>query len=182
MRYDDDCDDRDDEEQDPFIRDMLEEIYADQDDAPLPPADDEPGQDLAPPAEPEPVLDAMPEPAIALPEEEPEEPKLTGAAAAAAARRQDAARKRFERAARRRQGVPDTRTVDSAIAWALARALREAGASELVRRGGTVAGLTVDLAPVLRYALEALRARGVGSEMRRAVIAGKLLPQARQSG
>ena len=179
MRYDDD---RDDEEQDPFIRDMLEEIYADQDDAPLPPADDEPGQDLAPLAEPEPVLDAMPKPAIALPEEEPEEPKLTGAAAAAAARRQDAARKRFERAARRRQGVPDTRTVDSAIAWALARALRDAGTPALVRNAGTVEGLTVELAPVLRYALEALRARGVSSEMRRAVIAGKLLPQSRRAG
>ncbi|MFH6786666.1 hypothetical protein [Methylobacterium sp. MA0201] len=166
MRTDDH---RDDEpEQDPFIRDRLEEIYADQDDTPLPEPDDEPGEDPVPPAEPE--------MAMALPEEGPEEPVLTGAAAAAAARRQDAARKRIERAARRRQGVPDTRTVDSAVAWALARVLREAGVPDLVRHAGTVEGLTVELAPILRYAMEALRARGVSPEMRRTVIAGKLLP------
>ncbi|KMO27748.1 hypothetical protein PUR29_25710 [Methylobacterium ajmalii] len=172
-------DDRDD--QDPFISDMLDEIYADSDDTPLPPGDYEPDKDLTPPVDPEVAFDEMPVPAIALPEEVPEEPVQSGAAAAAAARRQDAARKRVERAARRRQGVPDTRTVDSAVAWALARAMREAGVPALVRRAGTVEGLTVEIGPVLRYAMEALRARGVDPVMRRTVIAGKLLPEAAQA-
>ncbi len=161
MRTDDH---RDDDEQDPFIRDRLEEMYADQDDTPLPEPDDEPV------------------PAIALPEEGRRSRCSPAPPAAAAARRQDAARKRIERAARRRQGVPDTRTVDSAVAWALARVLREAGVPDLVRRAGTVEGLTVEIAPVLRYAMEALRARGVSSEMRRTVIAGKLLPEPRRAG
>lgn len=171
-----------DDEMDPFISDMLDEIYADGDDTPLPPGGDQPDRDLAPPTELDVAFDEMPVPAIALPEEGPEEPVPTGAAAAAAARRQDATRKRIERAARRRQGVPDTRTVDSAIAWALARVLREAGVPTLVRRAGTVEGLTVELAPILRYAMEALRARGVDPVMRRTVIAGKLLPEPHPAG
>lgn len=97
---------------------------------------------------------------LGLDDEAPEEAqaaRLSGSALLAAQRRADAKRKRLERARRRDAGLPDPRTVDAAIASAIAYVMRENQAAERVARAGSMEQFRIPMRSVFREAGRILR-------------------------
>ncbi|SFE90065.1 hypothetical protein SAMN04487844_107124 [Methylobacterium sp. yr596] len=162
-------DDHDDGEQDPFIEEVLREIYMDQFEPPEPEASEpepEPAEDLAS-EEPVPDTTVTPPPAPVAP--------LSASAEAAAHRRVEAERKRVEREERRAAGLPDRRTVDTVVSAALGEVLRQANAGARIRARGSARGMVIDGEAVLRAAIRGLRARGCSKEAASRAVAERLL-------
>ena len=104
---------------------------------------------------------------------------VSASAAAAAARRDEAERKREERKERKAAGIPDGRTVDAAVAAALAETFRKGRAAEQILQRGNIRGFIFDGARVLAYAKRNLVAKGVSNDAAAVALEGRLFPDAR---
>jgi len=112
-------------------------------------------------------------------DETPAPSPASATAALAAARRDEADRKRRERAEKKRDGIPDGRVVDAAIAAGLAEVFSKGDAAGKILLRQTVNGFVFDGRKVLAYAKRNLVARGVSNQAAALALEAKLFPGAR---
>lgn len=102
-------------------------------------------------------------------------PPETPSARAAAARRAEADRKREERAKRKKDGVPDPRTVDAAIIGAVVAASSRRGHPQTIAKRKALGGLAITLQDILVGAMtELVEVKGVGQRQAKGAVLVRL--------